>query len=34
VDGVKAGRMAVDIYTWWCAEHVMPDVLPPVPVGR
>lgn len=31
---VKAGRMAVDIYTWWCAEHVMPDVLPPVPVGR
>lgn len=31
---VKAGRMTVELYTWWCAEHVMPDVLPPVPVPK
>ena len=31
---VKAGRMRAEVFTWWCAEKVMPDVLPPVPVGQ
>lgn len=31
---VKAGRMRVEIVTWWCAEKVMPSALPPVPVGK
>jgi uncharacterized protein YciI len=32
---VKAGRLTLELLTWWCAEHVMPDLLPPVPVpGR
>jgi uncharacterized protein YciI len=31
---VKAGRLRAEIFTWWCAEKVMPDVLPPVPVGK
>lgn len=31
---VKAGRMTVELYSWWCAAHVLPDVLPPVPVPK
>jgi uncharacterized protein YciI len=31
---VKAGRLRAEIFTWWCAEKVMPDVLPPAPVGK
>ena len=31
---VKAGRMTVEVLTWWCAEKVMPDSLPPVPVPK
>jgi uncharacterized protein YciI len=31
---VKAGRLTLELYTWWCAEHVLPDVLPPVPVPK
>jgi uncharacterized protein len=31
---VKAGRLVLEQYTWWCAEHVMPDVLLPVPVPK
>jgi uncharacterized protein YciI len=31
---VKDGRMRLELFTWWCAEHVMPDALPPVPVGK
>jgi uncharacterized protein YciI len=31
---VKAGRLRLEIVTWWCAEKVLPDVLPPVPVGK
>jgi uncharacterized protein len=31
---VAAGRLRLDLFTWWCAEHVLPDVLPPVPIPR
>lgn len=31
---VRDGRLRLELLTWWCAEHVMPDVLPPVPTGR
>jgi len=31
---VQDGRLVVDLYPWWCADHVMPDVLPPVPVPK
>jgi len=29
---VRAGRLVLGLFTWWCAEHVMPDELPPVRV--
>ena len=31
---VRAGRLVLELFTWWCAEHVMPDELPPVPVPK
>ena len=31
---VRSGRSVVDLYSWWCADHVMPDILPPVPVPK
>jgi uncharacterized protein len=31
---VKAGRLRLELFTWWCAEHVMPDILPPVPIPK
>jgi uncharacterized protein len=31
---VKAGRMKIELFTWWCAEKVMPDTLPQVPVPK
>jgi uncharacterized protein len=31
---VKDGRLVVELYPWWCADHVMPDALPPVPVPK
>ncbi len=31
---VEAGRFVPELYTWWCADHVLPDVLPPVPVPK
>jgi uncharacterized protein YciI len=29
---VKAGRRTMELFAWWCAEHVMPDKLPPLPM--
>ena len=31
---VKAGRLTLELFTWWCGEHIMPDKLPPVPVPK
>jgi uncharacterized protein len=31
---IAAGRLRLELFTWWCAEHVLPDVLPPVPIPR
>jgi len=31
---IKDGRMRLELLTWWCADHVLPDTLPPVPVGK
>ena len=31
---VKAGRLKIELFTWWCAEKVMPDTPPQLPVPK